>query len=155
MTAAEVQAVSESLAALGIEVVAEEFEVDEDVPVVSWESDLPGFLDAAQDLQPAEAYVGTLLIDEELVGSLEEDVDEEAPELEPYREIIGEARALLGQEAGTQAFFLADGRMHEYYTLTPAARALFERIEEFAELLGDDECGCGHDHDHDHEGGLN
>jgi len=156
MTAAEMEQVTESLRALGIEAAAAEPEADEDAQVVSWADDLAGFLDAAKNLAPAEAYVGPLLIDEDLVGSLEEDDDPDDPALEPFRKIIEDARALLGQEAGMQAVFEVDGVTHEYYVLTPAARDLFERIEQLVDSLPDDGCTCGHDHDdeHDQHGGL-
>ncbi|MDT3439519.1 MULTISPECIES: hypothetical protein [unclassified Pseudofrankia] len=154
MTAVEVREVTESLRALGIAVVADEPEVDEDLPVVSWEDDLQGFLEAAKDLEPAEAYVGPLTIDDDLVSSLEDDDDLDESERASLKKILDEARALVGQEVGTQSIFLADHMMHEYYSLIPAAHDLFERIEQFADALADDDaCGCGHDHEHEHDHG--
>jgi hypothetical protein len=167
MTAADVREVTESLQALGIAVIPEEPTVDEEIPVGSWENDLPGFVDAAKELGPAQAYVGPLLIDEGLVGSLEDDDDLDEAERASLQTILDDARALIGQEVGTQAIFLADQLMHEYFSLIPAAHDLFERIELFADGIGEDDgdCACGHDHgcgcadghghDHGHEhGGL-
>jgi hypothetical protein len=149
MAVVEVAQVTESLRGLGITVVVEEYDVDEDAPVVSWADDLPGFLDAAGELGVTEAYVGTLRIDEDLLESFEDVGDEEGGEqLEPLRQILDEARTMLGQEAGTQAIFLIDGIMHEFYTLTPEARDLFERIEQFVDGLDEHEHGEHCDHDH-------